>query len=165
MVVSRGRRCRGCLITSPIQKVMIFSASSKSAYYPGKAYIWIFEGCFSTRSVPQDPHLLPLCVICCTTPLLYFCTVLHNCSNARVRCKISCWYSYKGKQGLKLIFKPNSINCFVLARNPASMLQIRNGTYQNVPRSSSYTFRYFVSSSAVSDVQKFSLLDARLVRS
>ena len=62
---------------------------------------------------------------------------------------------YIGKQGLKLIFKPNSINCFVLARNPASMLQIRNGTYQNVPRSSNYIFRYFVSSSAVSDIQKF----------
>ena len=82
--------------------------------------------------------ILLLCVICCTSPLLYFCTVLHNCSNARVRYKISCWYSFICKQGLQLIFKPNSINCFVLARNTASMLQIRNATYQNVPKSLNY---------------------------
>ena len=35
-------------------------------------------------------------------------------------------------QGGKLIFKPISINCFVLPRNPASMLQIRDVTYKNV---------------------------------
>ena len=49
-----------------------------------------------------------------------------------------------GLQGLKLIFKPNSINCFVLTHNPASMLQIHNTPYQNVPQSSNYTFRYFL---------------------
>ena len=56
---------------------------------------------------------------------------------------------------MKLISMPNSINCFVLARNPASMLQIRNATCQNVPPSPNYAFRCFVSSSAVSDIQKF----------
>ena len=99
--------------------------------------------------------VLPLCVICCTSPLLYFCTVLHNCSNARVRYKISCWYSFICKQGLQLIFKPNSINCFVLARNTASMLQIRNATYQNVPKSLNYTLQYFVSSSSMLKLQQF----------
>ena len=60
-----------------------------------------------------------------------------------------------GLQRLKLIFKPNSISYFVLARNPASMLQIRNTTYQNVPQSLNYAFRYFVSSFAAFEMQQF----------
>ena len=78
------------------------------------------------------------------------CTALHNCSNARVRYKITCWYFNRKKQGVKLIFKPNSINCFVLAHNPASVLQIRNATYQNVPQSLNYTLQYFVSQNKLS---------------
>ena len=66
---------------------------------------------------------------------------------------------------MKLIFKPNSINCFVIARNPASMLQIRNTTYQNVPKSLNYTFRYFVSSSTKLKCNNLQLFDAYLVRS
>ena len=64
---------------------------------------------------------------------------------------------YIGKQGLQLIFKQNSINCFVLARNPASMFQIRNSTHQSVPQSLNYAFGYCVSSCAVSDIQKFAV--------
>ena len=37
--------------------------------------------------------ILHLCVICCTSPRLYFCTAMHNCSNAGVRYDVTCWYS------------------------------------------------------------------------
>ena len=106
-----------------------------------------------------------MCVISCTSPLLYFCTVLHNCSNARVRYKISCWYSFICKQGLQLIFKPNSINCFVLARNTASTFQIRNATYQNVPKSLNYTLQYFFLHHQCLNCNNFQLFDVRFVRS
>ena len=55
---------------------------------------------------------------------------------------------------MKLTFKPNSLNCFVLARNPATMLQIRNITYQNIPKSLNNAFRNFVSSSVMSEEGK-----------
>ena len=87
---------------------------------------------------------------CCTSAL--YCILY---SNARVRYKISAGILFICKQGLQLIFKPNSINCFVLARNTASMLQIRNATYQNVPKSLNYTLQYFVSSSSMLKLQQF----------
>ena len=78
------------------------------------------------------------------------CTALHNRSNARAcestaqlfECEVTGRYSYIWLQGMKVIFELNSINCFVfvLARDPTSMLKIPNKTYQNIPRSSNYTF-------------------------
>ena len=49
-----------------------------------------------------------------------FCIELCNCLNARLRYNVTYRYSNVGKQGLKLIFMPNSINCSDLARHPAS---------------------------------------------
>ena len=106
-----------------------------------------------------------MCVICCTSPLLYFCTVLHNCSNARVRYKISCWYSYIGKQGLKLIFKPNSINCFGIARNPASMLQSRITAYQMFHNHRTILSNTLFLHHQCLNCNDLQLFDVRLVRS
>ena len=47
------------------------------------------------------------CLLHLSTAVLYlidFCTALHNCSNARVRYKITCWYSNRKKQ-LQLQFQ------------------------------------------------------------
>ena len=61
---------------------------------------------------------LSMAVLC----LIDFCIALHDCSNARFGHEVTCRYSYVWFHALIVMFKPNSINCFVLSRNPTSML-------------------------------------------
>ena len=68
---------------------------------------------------------------------------LHISPNVRYPCKATFRHSFVTLQGLKVFFKPNSMQCFLLARNPATMLQIRDPTYENCPQSLNYTFAEF----------------------
>ena len=90
--------------------------------------------------------------------LIDFCITLHNCLNARVQSEVTCTYSCVWFQGVTVIFKAKSINCFVLDRDLAPMLQIRSTTYQNVPQLSNFTFRFFISSSSMFKMQQFATL-------